>query len=237
MSIDHVTGSGGQGPRAAAPAREGAQNPLSGQAWQREMERAQMAGWFQPPLPATASSDVQAHPSETESALEPTSAASPAARPDRGADPFHPGPAQAPALVMGAAYGLPSMPLCAPAPASPSGASSLIALRSVVTTAAQQHIAREALAPATKHPASGATEPPQPADIRVHIEAAAQGAAVWIGLPAQDAEPTARLDALLQTLRQRLRQEGSALQSLTVNGRTVWSAPLNPPIPGTPEEA
>ena len=237
MSIDHVTGSGGQGPRAATPAREGSQNHLSGQAWQREMERAQMAGWFQPPLGADSSAHAQTHPGPMEPAPEPTSVVLPATQTDHQADPFHPGPSHAPALVMGTAYGLPSMPLSARAPASPSGASSLMALRAVVTAAAQEHIGREALAPARVQPASAAAEPPQPADIRLHIEAAAQGAAVWIGLPAQDDEPPARLDALLQTLRERLRQEGTALHSLTVNGRTVWSAPLNPPTPGTPEEA
>lgn len=244
MSIDHVRGSGGPTPRA----REDVSNTAPRDAWQREMERAQMAGWFQPPLNPNADVGAQEHPvSPQPTAATPALLAWQAVPAEVDSTVLHSGLAQASAPIVGTAYGLSSTPLTTSCPSAldtPLAAVSWAALWASVTTSVtavvQSPIAFEPTAPEPPHLPRTVTSDPasqKPADISVHIEPAAQGVAVWVGLPAHVDEPAECLDALLHALRQRLRQEGAPLQSLTVNGRTVWSAPLHPRIPSTPQES
>jgi len=233
------------GARASASpsnAHEGLPGGASGLAWQREMERAQRASWFQPPL-------TDEHVSPTGEPAQPARTAEPL--------PVHamPGPSPWPQAASPAAFA-PMLPTPAgqgpmaayglPNPAAPNATTA----EAPPNTAAWARLQASLLALVDAHagqgPAAaqrtsltapiGSADAAHAADIRVHLEPSPEGVRVWVGAPAIAHGSTGPIEALLQSLRLRLRQEGMDLHALTVNGRTVWRAPDIPPTPPAPTE-
>ena len=220
-------------------------------AWQREMERAQIATWFKPPL---------ATRPDASAAITPTASV---ASPRAGA---HTGRASI-AVIAGAH--LPAMmvlPVAPLAAALPMGESSIepergnapfapmhaaAGLRSTAppvdaTHAAQMpesHAIRRTGGPMQapgSNPPEGAAEAaspeaaeqprPQlsapdeaPAPLRLHEEATPDGQAVWIAMRADDEALAAMLPRIVSDLQRDMQQvRGQRLHQVVCNGRLVW---------------
>lgn len=226
-------------------AHEGAADARAGLAWQREMERAQRANWFQPPTSPSAEMLVDDQ-SETEpkTELRPVQVDS------------------APSWWLSADRlpGAPrlAVPMTAFLPAGHSASHTLETVagaRSADTHGAPRTDAwvsmQRALSAALDARSSGAPAAsvsasaiPAPllrtmADghgISIHVEPSLRGAHVWIGAPVDTEIGAGALDALVRSLRRQLREGGMVLETLTVNGRAVWRAPEYPTHQSPTEE-
>jgi hypothetical protein len=84
-------------------------------------------------------------------------------------------------------------------------------------------------APPTRrsHEATQATETPPP-PLRVHVEEAAQGLVVWLGLDAAAAAQGLRAQAIATELRRSLAASGQRLAAVICNGSLLASAATPP---------
>lgn len=219
------------------PDHERAPDARSGQAWMREMERAQLSNWF-------ASTTVESHAAST-----PRQVAQVAAPPPhtRSALPIRlewtayaraPASAAAPALMSSTAAPPAALGRATPNKQLLSAPVEHTAhpeqTRSHVTLPLQQQL-RQALTGAQAAAAPLATQPNQ-APLRLHLEAGADGISAWIGTELDKATLQQHLSLLLDTLRRSLQSQGLRLHSLTLNGRTLWQPSASEPLSFTAEE-
>lgn len=207
-------------------------------AWMREMERVQIASWFQPagqvepaPSRAHATSSPAGLPVRT---LPPTpigldqTAYAASQRCPPGAEARH---STAHASGISAPAPLHKRPsnvsanCVAPAEATPQ-------LTRAVQTWLTQALAR---AEAASRPAPTASPAQDQPAMRLHLEPGQDGIAVWIGARPDDIAIRQHLPLLLETLQRKLQEHGLRLASLTLNGRTLWQ-PSMPATPYTPKE-
>jgi len=227
----------------ATPAGAGG-DPQQQLAWQREMERAQLSGWFKPTPRDEGRGASQGAP-------QPDSRATKDTRQANGTGPATPG-APAPSIRMA-----PWSPLASPAPLSePPGALSprLPGTLSVSTVNAKAFAADPAppieerhsvhvgvrsplrnASPAQGEPAAS-EDPPQAGDtdpatakpqdaqapIRLHEESTPSGQALWLAMRADDRTLTALLPQLVLDLQRAQKQQGRHLHQVVCNGRLVW---------------
>lgn len=211
----------------------------AGKAWAREMERAQIAHWFQPMRHAPA--QLAAGWNAWSAQHGDTGAAVPAPLPPLDATPRHHtgGFPWATEALQGASP--PSYPLAYTGlTAVPEeGSAAEILPPSTRTTPAthlqqgleqmleQAHAQDTALPPNeasawTQHAAPGDTHQ---AAFRIHTEQVEGGVAVWIGAHPDSALLHHPLPLLIQELRRSLQRSGAPLQSLTINGQPIWGSP------------
>ncbi|QRY35505.1 hypothetical protein JVX96_29825 (plasmid) [Variovorax sp. PDNC026] len=218
-------------------------------AWQREMERAQMATWFKPPVAARTDRATQAP-----SASPPP----PLRHAPRAVDPqivasagnslpgmaTLPGPAYVPNLPIA---GSPVLEAHASAPIAPAYA--FAGLRTAALAEATPET-RALTAPQIRRtggPVQAANEPmpegatdvpaeatdapssstPQSAEfqapLRLHEEATPEGQAVWIAMRADDEALAAMLPRIVADLQRDMQQaRGERLHQVVCNGRLVW---------------
>lgn len=219
------------------PDHERAPDARSGQAWMREMERAQLSNWF-------ASTTVESHAASTLRQVTQAAALPPQAR---SAVPIRlewtayvraPASAAAPALMSStaappAALGratpnkqLLSTPVEHTAPPEQT--------RSHMTRLIQQQL-HQALVGAQAAATPLAVQQNQ-APLRLHLETGANGVSAWIGTELDKATLQQHLSLLLDTLRRSLHSQGLRLHSLTLNGRTLWQPSASDPPFITSEE-
>jgi hypothetical protein len=233
---------------AAASQDDGGQRQA---AWQREMERAQIATWFKPP--------VATRP-DASAAMPPTA---PVASPRAGvhteragiaviagvhlpAMTVLPGASLAAALPMGESS---VEPVWGNAPLAPMNAAA--GLRSTAPPVDATHAtqmpesdairrtggpmqapgsgppegAAEAAAPeAAEQPRAQSPAPDEaPAPLRLHEEATPYGQAVWIAMRADDEALAAMLPRIVSDLQRDMQQvRGQRLHQVVCNGRLVW---------------
>lgn len=257
MSTSHTSAAARHA--AALPARQGSpagQGDTAQQqvAWQREMERAQMANWFKPPLAADKGN----------------AAASPGRAPEAPARNRTTAAAQVPSAIVGgnplaAASPALAMPLAPGAAGLPAGAADVFDAAAQVPRAAVRFFAE--MRPAVIAEASSETRPladvqlrrganmlptpsesvdssapdveadavaesrPQPsstpdaqAPVRLHEESMPEGQAVWIAMRADDDALAAMLPRIVADLQRGVQERGQRLHQVVCNGRLVWRA-------------
>ncbi|RSZ40090.1 hypothetical protein EJO66_08085 [Variovorax beijingensis] len=235
-------------PQAAATGDEAAQRQL---AWQREMERAQLAGWFKPGAADTQEASAPASKRPQQSPQDKSR--------EQHREKSH-GPAQEktlpPALGVSVAalrpalQGSPWMSLngetVAGLPAQGPGARALVERQPVpeFDSAAESRLRLgvrtfERLAPhaaaasapeaaASQDEAADAAAAPQAAaetllaPLRLHEETRLRGQAVWIAMRADDQTLVSMLPRLVSDLERGMRERGQRLHQVVCNGRLVW---------------
>ena len=232
---------------AAAPAADAAGHQA---AWQREMERAQMATWFKPPVAAsTEHAGARAGAGPVASARHAARAAMPGEiGPATGLPPavaMQPpaslvagvpttgvlaigAPVQAASAPLPIVAGLRSAPSAVagaepPAPAIDAVRRAGGALRaaSPAVTEADAEMPSEDAAEAAR--AQPAHEADAQAPLRLHEEATAEGRAVWIAMRADDDALAALLPRIVADLQRDMQQlRGERLHQVVCNGRMVW---------------
>jgi hypothetical protein len=207
----------------------------SGEAWMREMERAQLSSWFTPAAPVPHARSTSRHP--THAAVPLTQTQSPA--------PLFlelTSYARAPALAaeVNAVIGTTTVP-------APTGHA---ALHKEATPACIELVAPEPTraralrllqAQLTQALTSSTSTAPLPAPqdqtpLRLHLEPSADGVAAWIGTELDESTLRQHLPLLLDTLRRSLHSQGLRLNSLTLNGRIVWQPSEPEPTSHTSKE-
>uniref|UniRef100_C5CYE6 Uncharacterized protein n=1 Tax=Variovorax paradoxus (strain S110) TaxID=543728 RepID=C5CYE6_VARPS len=234
-------------PQAAATDDEAAQRQL---AWQREMERAQLAGWFKPGAVDTQEASAPA-------SKRPQQCAQGKSREQHRES--H-GPAQEktlpPALGVSVAAlrsalqgsmwmslngetvaGLPAQGTAAralverqPVPESDSAAESRLRLGVRTFERLAPHAAAASAPEAAVSPdeAADAAAAPQAvaetllAPLRLHEETRLRGQAVWIAMRADDQTLVSMLPRLVSDLERGMRERGQRLHQVVCNGRLVW---------------
>ncbi len=206
----------------------------SGEAWMREMERAQLSSWFTPttPMPHTGSAPRQpAHtatpPMKTQSpaplCLEFTSyARTTAFAAEAGTAP---GAAAAPAPTGHAAEHKQQTPV------SIEHVTTLEQTRARTTRLLQAQFTQALASSTTPLPAQQNQAP-----LRLHLEPGENDVSAWIGTELDEATLRQHLPLLLETLRRTLNSQGLRLHSLTLNGRTVWQPSENTTTSHTSKE-
>jgi hypothetical protein len=240
MSIEQVAGAVGMVHRHTASAKEGSATVSSTRAWEREMERAQLLAWFQP-LPNPEAGPRQDNNGNREIWPEVQSARPSLDLQSPAVDevPPHRHSIANPALGPLSTPYVQGQPRSTLEAAGPSNQHPFTGLQPLEAQRIQGHLYSDT-APAAK--ALPVAVPDRDASlispsVSVHVDPSTQGATVWIGLPARIDNPDVVLDSLLQSLMRRLRHEGAVLQSLTVNGQTMWAAPLTTQTQHPQEEA
>jgi hypothetical protein len=234
-------------PQAAATGDEAAQRQL---AWQREMERAQLAGWFKPGAVGTleASAPASKRPQQSpqdksreqhreshgpaqEKTLPPALGVSVAAlRPVSQTSAWM-------SLNGEAVVGLPAQGTAArvlverqPVPEFDSAAESRLRLdvRTFERLAPHAAAASAPEAAASQDEAADAAAAPQAAaetllaPLRLHEETRLRGQAVWIAMRADDQTLVSMLPRLVSDLERGMRERGQRLHQVVCNGRLVW---------------
>lgn len=234
-------------PQAAATGDEAAQRQL---AWQREMERAQLAGWFKPGAVGTqeASAPASKRPQQSpqgdrrekhreshgpaqEKTLPPALGVSVAAlRPVSQTSAWM-------SLNGEAVVGLPAQGTAAralverqPVPEFDSAAESRLRLgvRTFERLAPHAAAAFAPEAAASQDEAADAAAAPQAAaetllaPLRLHEETRLRGQAVWIAMRADDQTLVSMLPRLVSDLERGMRERGQRLHQVVCNGRLVW---------------
>lgn len=249
---------------AALPARQG---PSAGQgdtaqqqvAWQREMERAQMANWFKPPLaadkdnPSASSGRAPEAPARTGrigavKVLTATAGGNPAAVASELAVPLEPlpsslqigvadvfqGAAQVPrAAVRFFAEMRPAVVAEAPSEIRPLTDVQLRGGASPLRTAGEDVAGSApdagADAVAETWTQSSSTLDAQ-APVRLHEESMSEGQAVWIAMRADDDALAAMLPRIVADLQRGMLQDhGQRLYQVVCNGRLVWREDVDAP--------
>lgn len=234
-------------PQAAATGDEAAQRQL---AWQREMEQAQLAGWFKPGAVGTqeASAPASKRPQQSpqdksreqhreshgpaqEKTLSPALGVSVAAlRPVSQTSAWM-------SLNGEAVVGLPAQGTAArvlverqPVPEFDSAAESRLRLgvRTFERLAPHAAAASAPEAAASQDEAADAAAAPQAAaetllaPLRLHEETRLRGQAVWIAMRADDQTLVSMLPRLVSDLERGMRERGQRLHQVVCNGRLVW---------------
>lgn len=217
---------------APAPERAGHASQLSPDsrardAWLREMERAQMANWFQPTPPG---STPRAIPTLTASFLPSQPLVAPLTCPD--ARSHAPCAGQQPPLVSPSTSASPTQaaPTASSATKNPATGTVVCPVpppaRPLVSRVLHAWLAQivgaasSVVIPLTERPED------QPA-VRLHVEQATDSVSVWIGANPDDPMISQHLPLLLEALRRSLHDKGLRLATLTLNGRTVWQPSMN----------
>jgi hypothetical protein len=253
MTVESTAASG-----ATPPSRRGGASPSAGGddaaqrqlAWQREMERAQMTGWFKPASAGgtdTAAESanraiderargqggserrggsrrfLQANPLDAAGLTVAPAAGSPVASPmaERAAG--------ASAFAVRAATGVSTPPSTA-VEVEPTAASDFrIESRLPLRQGAQANMGLEVRTPSRMDDSTDAASDAlqakpseQLAPVRLHEEATPQGQAVWIAMRADDDALTAMLPQLVADLQHGLLERGQRLHQVVCNGRLVW---------------
>lgn len=263
MSASHTSASALNA--TALPARHGS---IAGQgdaaqqqvAWQREMERAQMANWFKPPVAAGKGDDAvppgRAPETLARSVMNSAAQASvaivgsnPTAVGSRPAMPLEPlaaglrigvadvfeGAAQAPrAAVRFSAEVRPAAitetPLEAKALAEVQMRRGAAPLRTTDGSVAGRGPDAEAEAAAESQPQQSSVRDVQP-PLRLHEESMPEGQAVWIAMRADDDTLAAMLPRIVADLQRGMLQDrGQRLYQVVCNGRLVWRAGAEGPV-------
>lgn len=227
----------------ATPADSG-DDPQQQLAWRREMERAQLSGWFKP----TPQDEGRG---TSQGASQPGPRAAKATRQASGTGPATPGmpapsirmalwsPVTSPAPPSGFQGALsphpPGTPTVStvnakafatdPAPPIEERHSAHVGARSPLWNASP---AQDAPAASENAPQTGDTDPatatPQDsqAPIRLHEESTPSGQALWLAMRADDRALTALLPQLVLDLQRAQKQQGRHLHQVVCNGRLVW---------------
>lgn len=242
---------------AALPAR---QSPLAGQgdavqqqvAWQREMERAQMANWFKPPVaagegnvtvpsvrpPEVLARRVMSSAAQASGAIVGSNLAAVGSRPAMPLEPLaaglrigvadvFEGAAQAPrAAVRFSAEMRPAVvtetPLEAQALAEVQMRRGAVPLQTAGDSVAGSAPEAEAEAATESRPQQPSAPDVQP-PLRLHEESMPEGQAVWIAMRADDDALAAMLPRIVADLQHGMLQDrGQRLYQVVCNGRLVW---------------
>jgi hypothetical protein len=205
-------------------------NASSGAAWQREMERAQIADWFQP---ATRATTAYTSPSATSASSTRTIVRLDTAYADNQYSSINPPGVDtvSPPSASAAQRGNPVSPAMQIETES-TGERPAVATEAVTMTPAEKpmEVVLRVWAQCMDQAARGAsiaatssiTRPPESSAIRLHVEHAVNSVSVWIGANPGDTIIAHQLPLLLDQLRRNLHAQGLRLASLTLNGRTVW---------------
>lgn len=233
----------------------GARDDARRQAWLREMERAQLAGWFagqRSPEPRTAPPKTSAVPGIS-SATARAGAQGRAQPQERAAGPAQPvvGRTSVAASgtvvhqqVSGSAGGAPppgvragegaehAEPIQVSAPPVATRTIPWV-LPQVLPNRCLVGLPDDATAPKTT---GSQPMPPDTAasPTHLHMEAGPHGERVWIALRADAQAIEAMRPALVAEVRRALRAQGLALGELVCNGQSLWMAGENPPSATTP---
>ena len=255
MSTSHTSAAARHA--AALPARQGSpagQGDTAQQqvAWQREMERAQMANWFKPPVAAgkdgTTAAPTRA-PEAPDRGRTNTVAQAPgaigsanpvAAAPQLGmtmeprtaaglpigaADVFN-GAAQAPRAAV-RFFAEMRTAVAAEAPQETKALSDVQLRRgaSLLPTVGEpvDNSAPDAEADAVAEPRTQPSSTPDAqAPVRLHEESMPEGQAVWIAMRADDDALAAMLPRIVADLQRGVQDRGQRLHQVVCNGRLVW---------------
>jgi hypothetical protein len=221
----------------SAASKTQAMNASSEAAWQREMERAQIAGWFQPAARATT---AYTSPSVTSASSARTTERLGTAYADTQYALIDP-PATdtaSPPSASSTQHGNPVSPAMRIESES-IAERPVVATEAVTMTPAEQrldvvrHAWAQCMDPAARGASTAATSAATRAQespaIRLHVEHAVDSVAVWIGANPDDPMIAHQLPLLLGELRRTLHEQGLRLASLTLNGRTVWRQKITLP--------
>lgn len=233
--------------QAAATGDEAAQRQL---AWQREMERAQLAGWFKPGAVDTQEASAPAskrpqqspqgkshekhresHGSAQEKTLPPALGVSVAAlRPALQGSPWMPLGGEAVAGIPAQGTAARALMERQPVPEFDSAAESRLRLevRTFERLAPHAAVASAPEAAASQDEATDVAAAPQAvpenllAPLRLHEETRLRGQAVWIAMRADDQTLVSMLPRLVSDLERGMRERGQRLHQVVCNGRLVW---------------
>ncbi|MDQ0016105.1 hypothetical protein J2W23_004506 [Variovorax boronicumulans] len=255
MSTNHTSAAARHA--AAVPARQGSpagQGDTAQQqvAWQREMERAQMASWFKPPVAAGKDGTAAAPASAPEApARGRTNAVAQAPRVIGGANPVAVTPPLGMPMEPRAVAGLPigATDIFGSAAQAPRAAVRFFAeMRPAVAAEAPRETKAPpdvqlhrgaSLLPAVGEPADNSaadaeadavaeprtqmsSAPDVQAPVRLHEESMPEGQAVWIAMRADDDALAAMLPRIVADLQRGMQDRGQRLHQVVCNGRLVW---------------
>lgn len=207
----------------------------SGEAWMREMERAQLSNWFTPSTPA--SHEVWASRQAAHAATPPTQTRSPSPVALEWTSYARTPAFTAEASTASGATFAPASPRPAAHHKQLTPASIEHAAPLEQTRARTVRLLQAQLAPAQSPLTTPLSAQPDQPSLRLHLEPGADGGvAAWIGTELDETTLRQHLPLLLDTLRRSLHSQGLRLNLLTLNGRAVWPPSASEPAPHTSKE-